>query len=303
MVNFPIPNNFSFNPQLPHIITNDSRSLKTPEPQNDFHHSFNGLTSQRAATPVMTTPRVMTPTDREEVTFFSPVSYPPITPAKKSAQHEKVAQVYLDIHSTLAFGSQLLWQERNMQVQFLANGDFCNAYTIIDGPFSGHLVKAFHERRIAKDALCLNEFMRHSLNQYHTLQSLNVKVATIFNAATALRDNFYVVEYIASPLNYDPEKKFHDLTHAEMAILKQVRGLFELAFAHNLHLDLLPRNLRQTENGEVVLVDFLEEPFDEMYADYVKRFRVWGNDPKISAFLTENLPESFQRHLSWALSR
>lgn len=129
-------------------------------------------------------------------------------------------------------------------------GTYMNVYTA-EG-LNKRVIKVFNSLRSASSPIFLKKCMRTALNFYRETQKLGLPVATIHNAETALEDCYYNQERIA-----------HEVDVLNPSHFEQVRRFF-LIFLQNKHIlfDLLPDNLRVTEEGVVTLIDFVEEDDD-----------------------------------------
>jgi len=113
------------------------------------------------------------------------------------------------------------------------------------------LIKIYNEKLLTKTEACLKNYMSSSLKNYEAAKHLGLPVSTIFNAATALEDTYFIVEKVPYPI--DVNSPDH---------VKQVHRFFQAAFDQKSIFDLLPDNFCVKEDGTVVLVDFVEDTED-----------------------------------------
>jgi hypothetical protein len=231
------------------------------------------------------------------------------TPSKKFALDQSShAQPYLDICSKFDSGTYI-FNSQECHLSLLGFGNYSNCYKInAPAAMSGFVVKCFHETNIHSNVSSLRKMQSHALRQYNQLCSIGAPVALITNSATALTDLYTILEFI--PTEIDPSSwgtsTFDNLDAPTKSMLAQVKSIFEMAFTHQIGLDLLPSNLRIKADGQVVITDFTEEPYDDddFEIEMSKRLQFWSQHPSIQEFLIENLPQQFKElHLSVVLSK
>jgi hypothetical protein len=161
--------------------------------------------------------------------------------------------------------------------------------------------------RIQKDYTCLPDLANHALLQYEQLRKGNAPIANMLNAESALRDGYFIIEYV--PYEIDPkrwqDRAFYELDTETQNLLEKIKKIFEIAFAYHIGIDLHPANLRMKDDAEIVITDFCEEHFDEQTFEghMSDRLKLWSNHQLIQEFLMGNLPTSFQKlHRSMLVS-
>ena len=199
-----------------------------------------------------------------------------------------------------------------------AHGDFVQCYelagrcerSIIDGiPNEKVLVKAFHETTCNRNGPNqIKKFMESSLKQYRELQQIapsyyrqmqpmigdGLHTATIYNADTAIRDGFYIVEYIPYPVDISSWKertvRFEDLDAKSQNLLKEVKRFMHFMVDQNISIDLKPSNIRLDDTDTPYLVDYSEESDDGILIQLRQTITLWsGENPHIKEFLTDDL--------------
>jgi len=108
------------------------------------------------------------------------------------------------------------------------------------------LVKFYHGAKGGFGENRLSTYTSSSLRNYETALSLNLPVAQIHNADTALQDRYFLVERIPHEIEMPQD-------------IEKVHQFFKAAFANKVYFDLHPSNLRKREDGTVTLIDFVEE--------------------------------------------
>lgn len=179
---------------------------------------------------------------------------PPPTPSKARARSSLLPSLPPSPFETVSKNAQngvLLFQGQYLSLSFLDNGSYMDIYTTEGLP--KRVIKVFNSKMSASSPIFLKKCMRTALYSYKAIQNLGLRVATIHNAETALEDCYYDQEQIAYKV--DVLNPSH---------LEQARQFF-IAFLQNkekILFDLLPSNLRVTEEGIVTLIDFVEEDDD-----------------------------------------
>jgi hypothetical protein len=145
------------------------------------------------------------------------------------------------------------------KVTYLAKGSFSNCYTlennidpIIPGVDNSDLVlKAYHGENSGFGELKLRNFIKNAIENYHAAVNAGFPVATIYNAETALQDGYIIQRKISGKI---------DPFNAEQR--SQVSRFFDVSVKNRVIFDLQAQNFT-LENGQVVLVDFIEDPDDD----------------------------------------
>lgn len=205
-----------------------------------------------------------------------------------------------------------------------AYGDFVQIYRIASDDTTPQIVpdksneevavKVFHTRATTRNQpKTLMGFMESSLQQYKQLLAINAgmlsqegdiyPVAKIWNADSATKDLFYIVEYIPYAVDVspweDPLVMVENLDEKSQKILHSVRRFMELMDTNRIVLDPKPNNFRLDEAGNLYLVDFTEEPDeDDLTATLDQCIRLWSGDNQyICDFLKANIKEPIIREM------
>ncbi|MGR3973564.1 MAG: hypothetical protein QRY72_03210 [Candidatus Rhabdochlamydia sp.] len=186
-----------------------------------------------------------------EKNLLSPSRKPPETPRKQIS----IPSLFTQIRNTAQQGF-LVTQGKKIPLKFLADGSYMSVYEL-DTP-TQLLLPAFPTRVVVKlyhgkNTPLSSSYLKHTLNStltsYTQLLTYQFPVAQIYNADTARQDGFILQEKISYPLQIT----LH---------LEQILDFFARALKHHVIVDLLPSNFKVKEDGEVVLIDFVEDPSD-----------------------------------------
>ena len=232
---------------------------------------------------------------------------PPPTPQKRRIRAQKEPSRFQIIFRSTEQGEIVIRGQTVVVIPLSDKGSYMNVFTpgassplVKDISNSALVIKTFNRQRSKEPENRLKMFMTTALQSYRNAQMLGVPVAAIYNEATALQDGYYIQEKVAHPLD------ILNVSHVQ-----QARHFF-INFLDNKHIlfDLLPDNLRVTEDGRVKLIDFVEEDDDPWGVLFKHALTYWcklyskttgANLDGTSVFLQE-FTASFERHgydLSW----
>lgn len=131
-------------------------------------------------------------------------------------------------------------------------------------------------------------------------QQFGLKIPWIYNSKTLARDRFYIVEKI--PHGFNPGIKQH---------LDQVKSFLATMSAIGTGPDFRPDNVRFRNNGEMVLIDFSENPgvqgtnpsdFAGLMKDFTQQFADCNKaDTRLYEKLREGMSPQFRKEMDNAL--
>jgi hypothetical protein len=186
--------------------------------------------------------RASTPALEQEVS--------PEIPQKKSKQVCPYEKQYKAMESGCFY-----YKGKSYKTVFLAEGAYSAAFKIvgviplIEGVDNSKIVvKVFHGKNSEFGETKLNDYLRHSLQNYKAAIDSGLFVAKIYNAETALEDHCVIQEAIANPIDCKNTQQ-----------LEKIKEFLDKR--QTIQIDAQPHNFRE-EKGEVYLIDFLEEPED-----------------------------------------
>ncbi len=174
----------------------------------------------------------------------------PPTPAKKAAARKfstgmtdsKFEKIYKSLESGSFSRDSLA-----LTTSLLGVGSYCRVYRIDELP--NLVIKAHHGNTGYKfSTQSLNALLNHALTNYRNIVARDLPVAKLLNEKTALEEGFFL------QLKIPYEIDIFNLKHIE-----QVALFFTSSVVDDIMMDLQPQNLRVTEEGTVVLIDFVEE--------------------------------------------
>jgi hypothetical protein len=130
--------------------------------------------------------------------------------------------------------------------------------------------------------------------------NFNISIPWIYNAGTLATDGFYIVAKI--PHKFNPKNKRH---------FDQVKLVLTNMSAREDGPDFRPDNVRFKENGDLVLIDFSENPavritdegdFPALIKDFTEQFAACGESPKhLYNKLREGMSDDFRKKMDNAL--
>ena len=153
------------------------------------------------------------------------------------------------------------------QTTYMAKGTFSSVYSldrhptpIINGRNNSELVlKAFHGENTRFNQTALSKYLKTSAQNYRDIVALQLPVAEICNIDTMRNDLFVIQRKIPDEVNCLDQDQ-----------LQQITAFFNASVKNNIIMDLQPQNFR-VENGQVMLIDFVEE-IDEDDDDQANMF-------------------------------
>lgn len=210
----------------------------------------------------------------------------PPTPAKKGKlvrRYATTAQVAISVFKVLFNKAEQSRYETSFMILGVpaklipfADGTFVRAYGVLasekihqESENENLLVKLYHGQKTKFGEKALQKYMKISLENYDKAIALELPHAKIYNRETALNDKFYLVEKIPNEIDWQ------DGNH-----ITQVISIFETVFKKQYPGDLSYANLRVTNEGTVVLIDFSEKNIDfsntyKIYNFVLQMFRGW----------------------------
>ncbi len=176
---------------------------------------------------------------------------PPPTPQKKTSSPVSPFQIQ---HQQTEAGT-FSFHGMTYQISKLGQGSFATAYVLknnapqiqsgVDN--SNLVVKIFHGINSGFHPRALRSYLTSSIQNYAQVTSLNLPVATIYNAETALSDLAIIQEKVDADIDLN--------NPAHMA---QVKHFLDTSIQSGVLMDLQPSNFK-VRGDTVVLIDFIEE--------------------------------------------
>lgn len=243
------------------------------------------------ATPLLSTPKCSTVVSTIVSTDYSfPTSSysfpkrkgPPPAPRKKSTQS---TQTDFQVLRSKILSNSFCINNQPVSLQFLGKGSFMDAYTleasapvVSSTPNDKVVLKTYNSERSSSNPAKLSKFLKSSIANYKQAQNLNLPVATIYNIKTALEDKFFLQEKIPHPAN---------VTNASH--ISQLRQFLLASLKNQVCFDLLPQNLRVTEESALTLIDFVEDKSDGIMVFINHAVKLWATEMKevLSANITQ----------------
>jgi hypothetical protein len=201
------------------------------------------------------------PPKRLQLELLPTTPQPPPTPRKTNTKSRFVPPKPLSLFKSLsnqAKNGKITYNQQEVGIVFLASGSYMDVYfPLAEKPLVPEVandklvIKLFKEEHTGSD-IFLKTCMGTSLKFYKLAKELNLPIATIYNAETAVFDGLYIQEHVQSSIDI--------LNPSHLA---QVRMFFQVFLQNKetLLLDLLPDNFR-FDGNEVKLIDFVEEDDD-----------------------------------------
>lgn len=236
--------------------------------------------------------------------FSSQVSAPHEAPSKKRPINPgsfAYKALQLTKEKIFAFKCGDRTVEFQIGAELIGKGCYSEVYVIASS--TGELVpkvandrilfKRYHKDIIERRREVVEKFVDGTLEQYNFLSEeyLDGKpfpMAKIFNAQTAKRDGYFLVEKV--PFEFNDDKDIDMKNKTTLDRLSQVKKMFQYAFDKGLKgvrsLDLTRQNVRINEEGKVVLIDYMEEnqgKFVNLIEKHIETF-AQGNE-KIREYL------------------
>jgi hypothetical protein len=145
----------------------------------------------------------------------------------------------------------------------VGKGDFSEVFDIASDSFILHKIvfKRFKKEVLSRYKDQTLNLLKHSLDQYHILLKHDFPVAPILNVATAIEDGYVLMEKIPNDfpqIYWNIGTPVSALSDETKSYLKQVKNMFQQAFDLKIQADIYPRNLKMTQNGNILLVDLKE---------------------------------------------
>jgi hypothetical protein len=235
---------------------------------------------------------------------------PPPTPRKKQRTADPVS-VFKKQHEALTNNTF------KYDVTYLDKGTFSKVYTLETTPVqvipgvdnSSLVLKAFHgEKKSGFGERALRGYLHNEIENYRAVVAAKLPVARIYNIDTAEQDGYIIQQKVSGKI---------DLMNAQQML--QVRRFFEISVGQGLIMDLIPQNFA-LENGQVVLIDFVEDPDDGLFVENPdngidlfnkKAIETWfdyyqkagGTEAQAAAFLNELSANYYQGYVQVLLSR
>jgi hypothetical protein len=224
------------------------------------------------------------------------------TPIKR-ARAGSVISFFQKLHETL------LANTFKYKVTYLAKGNYSNVYTlegneapIIPGVDNSDLVlKAFHGEQSGFVERKLRNFLRNEIENYRAAKAAQLPVGEIYNADTAEQDGYIIQRKVSGKV---------DALNAEQR--SQVSRFFDISVTKRIIFDLLLQNFA-LEKGQVILIDFIEDPDDDDELDaYNKKiienwltfYRKTGiSKEQVEVFLNELTANHYQEFVREHLSK
>jgi hypothetical protein len=179
---------------------------------------------------------------------------PPPTPAKKQRTENAYAKLFRQAQQgTITIGDKL------NQITPLATGSFFAVYKLDEK----RVIKIFNEKVSRESERQLEAYMESAIANYYEAKELGLPIAEIYNIETALKDKYFIQEYI--PEQLDVTNKSH---------FEQLRTFFLTSLESKVIFDIKPGNIL-VRDKTAILVDFVEDKDDGLTVFINHAVREW----------------------------
>ncbi len=190
--------------------------------------------------------------------FFIPFTLAETANEKKCPpllyKRSRTNSVFKQQHDALSTGTF------KYNVTYLAKGNYSNVYTlegnenpIIPGVNNSDIVlKAYHGENTGFIETELRNFLHNAIENYRAVKAAGLPVVEIYNANTAEQDGYIIQRKVSGEVDPLNDKQ-----------ILQVSRFFDISVEQKLPMDLHLQNF-VLENEQVLLIDFIEDPDDEI---------------------------------------